>query len=224
MPLFAGHFSGIFRSIFAAVCFLTQVHLHAQGLSGLDKNCFLKAQTWRSSSSDGFFEIYSATVLPAAILVPAGLFGASKLGRKKDSLACAAAFKTIGAAGAGYLLSRAIKQVIQRPRPYSTPGSVNPVLPLPDQWSMPSGHTSVAFSTATALCLEYPHWQVITPALLWAGGAGVSRIMLGHHYPGDVLAGAALGAGSAWLTWKTGKYLNTVRSRHSGKRKIRSST
>jgi membrane-associated phospholipid phosphatase len=221
VPVFSSHFTGIFKSFFTGICLLAGLNLHAQGLSGLDRNVFLEAQTWRSGSSDGFFEIYSATVLPAALLVPAGTFAALKLGGIKDSAAVSAALKTTAAAGAGFVLSRALKHVIQRPRPYATLSGFNPVHPLPDQWSMPSGHTSVAFSTAVSLCLEFPRWEIITPSLLWAGGVGFSRVMLGHHYPGDVLAGAVLGAGSAWLTWKAGKFLNTVRSRHSGKRKLR---
>ena len=209
----------------AAFFLISAIHIiRAQGISQIDQNSFTEIQGWRSAASDGIFEVYSATVLPVSLLIPAGLYGVSKIGKNKDSLALPAALKTTAAAGAGFLLSRAMKQLIERPRPYTTLTGVNPVKPLPDQWSMPSGHTSVAFSTAVALSLEYPRWEVITPALLWAGGVGFSRVMLGHHYPGDVLAGAALGAGSAWLTRKAGKFLNTVRSRHPGKRKIRQST
>jgi len=82
-----------------------------------------------------------------------------------------------------------------------------PAQPIPDRWSMPSGHSSLAFSTATALCLEFPRWEVITPSLLWAGGVGFSRVMLGHHYPGDVLAGAFTGAACAWANHALNKKL-----------------
>ncbi len=70
--------------------------------------------------------------------------------------------------------------------------------------SMPSGHTSSAFNTATYLSLAYPKWYIIVPAFTWAGAVGYSRMYLGVHYPSDVLAGAALGAGTAYLTY----YLN----------------
>ena len=72
---------------------------------------------------------------------------------------------------------------------------------------MPSGHTSGAFATATALSLKYPEWYVIVPSYLWASSVGLSRMHLGLHYPTDVLAGAVLGAGSAYLTYKVNEWL-----------------
>ena len=73
--------------------------------------------------------------------------------------------------------------------------------------SFPSGHTSSVFTTATSLSLNYPKWYIIAPSYLWAGAVGYSRMQLGVHYPSDVLAGAILGAGSAWLTYKANKWI-----------------
>jgi membrane-associated phospholipid phosphatase len=72
--------------------------------------------------------------------------------------------------------------------------------------SFPSGHTSIAFATATALSLKYPKWYVIAPASIWACSVGYSRMNLGVHYPSDVFAGAVLGAGSAFLTYKINEW------------------
>jgi membrane-associated phospholipid phosphatase len=66
--------------------------------------------------------------------------------------------------------------------------------------SFPSGHSSLAFSTATSLALDYKKWYVVVPAYLWAGSVGYSRMYLGEHYPSDVLAGAILGIGSGYLS------------------------
>ena len=57
--------------------------------------------------------------------------------------------------------------------------------------SFPSGHTTSAFAAATALSLMVPplRW----PMFLCAIAIGLSRIVVGAHYPSDVLAGAALG-------------------------------
>ena len=68
--------------------------------------------------------------------------------------------------------------------------------------SFPSGHVSAAFCTATSLSLRFHKWYVIAPSFLWATSVGWARMYQGVHYPSDVLAGAIVGAGSAWLGYK----------------------
>jgi membrane-associated phospholipid phosphatase len=53
----------------------------------------------------------------------------------------------------------------------------------------------------------YPKWYIIVPSICWAGAVGYSRMHLGVHYPSDVVAGALVGAGSAWLTHYVNKKL-----------------
>jgi undecaprenyl-diphosphatase len=77
-------------------------------------------------------------------------------------------------------------------------------------YSFPSGHTSAAFTTATSLSLLFPKWYVVVPAYLWAGSVGYARMYQGVHYPSDVLAGALVGAGSAWLGWKVQKWMDHI--------------
>lgn len=72
------------------------------------------------------------------------------------------------------------------------------------QWywgsSFPSGHTlsTAAFSTAAALCVARIWPRAGTPAMtiavLWTGLVAVSRLVLGVHWPSDVLAAICLGA------------------------------
>ena len=74
--------------------------------------------------------------------------------------------------------------------------------------SFPSGHTATAFALATSLCVKYPKWYVIAPSALWACSVGVSRMNEGVHYPSDVLAGAAIGAGCAVVNIYVNRWLN----------------
>ena len=83
-----------------------------------------------------------------------------------------------------------------------------------DSSSFPSNHTAAAFSLATSLSLTYPKWYVIAPSAVWACGVGMSRINQGLHYPTDVVTGAAIGVGCAFLNVYVNRWLNKVLFQH----------
>lgn len=68
-----------------------------------------------------------------------------------------------------------------------------------DRFSLPSGHTAGAFVVATAVALYFPVFMPL--AFGWAIGIGFSRILLGVHFPLDVIAGAILGASSCLMAY-----------------------
>lgn len=89
------------------------------------------------------------------------------------------------------------KRSVRRPRP-----SLDPV-PLvrrlgrqPITTSFPSGHAASAAAFATGVALESPAWGAAVAPLAFSVAA--SRVYTGVHFPSDVLAGAALGAGAAF--------------------------
>lgn len=93
---------------------------------------------------------------------------------------------------ASTLLYKTIKHKTLRPRPFNVyPSIVCNSQPL-DQFSFPSGHTlhAVAFSVIAVAYFPALIWLVLPFTLL----VGLSRPILGLHYPSDVLAGALLGA------------------------------
>lgn len=66
-----------------------------------------------------------------------------------------------------------------------------------DNNSFPSGHTSVAFASATTLYKRYG-WEVGMPAYALATLTGSARVGANKHYWRDVIVGAAVGVGSGW--------------------------
>jgi undecaprenyl-diphosphatase len=84
-----------------------------------------------------------------------------------------------------------LKRKTSRPRPYQVHRDiVCSATPL-DAWSFPSGHTLHAVAFSMVAIAYYPAliWLLLPFALL----AALSRVILGLHYPSDVLAGALLG-------------------------------
>lgn len=79
-----------------------------------------------------------------------------------------------------------------RLRPYQTHSDITLFATPLDQFSFPSGHTlhAVAFSMVAVSYYPQLAWLLVPFTLLVAA----SRIILGLHYPSDVLVGAAIGA------------------------------
>ena len=69
-----------------------------------------------------------------------------------------------------------------------------------DRFSLPSGHTAGAFVVATAITLYFPLFMPL--AIGWAIAIGFSRILLGVHFPLDVIAGAILGICSCGIAYQ----------------------
>ena len=155
-----------------------------------------------NSNEDKFLKGYSTFMSESAIYVSFGVpaaLGAISLLKHDDQMLKNAAYILAGQA-VNTALTYSLKWTVDRPRPYETyPHLIEPYKIMTSS-SMPSGHTSLAFATATTLTLSYPKWYVIAPSYFWACSVGYSRMNLGVHYPSDVAAGALLGAGSAYIT------------------------
>ncbi len=102
------------------------------------------------------------------------------------------------------LITTSLKFAIDKDRPFVTYPEIQKLTSAGSP-SFPSGHTSEAFATATSLSLAFPKWYVVAPSFIWASAAGYSRMHLGVHYPSDVLVGALIGSGSAWLCHELNK-------------------
>ena len=160
-----------------------------------------------SSSSKGLrdYSVFISNTTAVISLSTPVVMGVTALISKNDDLLKDAIY--VGASiGVDVVLTYGLKQAFNRPRPYvSYPNDIVAYESL-SSLSFPSGHSSIAFATATSLSLSNPKWYIIAPSYVWAFSVGYSRMNLGVHYPTDVLAGAVLGAGSAYVTYKINQW------------------
>ncbi|MFI2758514.1 bifunctional phosphatase PAP2/diacylglycerol kinase family protein [Streptomyces echinatus] len=90
------------------------------------------------------------------------------------------------------------KRSVRRARPVLDPVPlVRQLKRQPITTSFPSGHAASAAAFATGVALESPAWGAVVAPVAFSVAA--SRVYTGVHFPSDVLAGAALGAGAAFL-------------------------
>lgn len=91
-----------------------------------------------------------------------------------------------------------LKALIKRDRPFVHLTDCSIAITPSDKFSMPSGHTAAAFLMAFLVSHYYFEFSVM--AYLWAAGIGISRVILGVHYPSDIIVGAILGMSCAYLS------------------------
>lgn len=96
----------------------------------------------------------------------------------------------VKAYGSSLVMQQALKHIVQKPRPDGS-----------DNFSFPSGHTTSAFSGAAFIQRRYG-WKYGVPSYLLASFVGYSRIQAKKHDGWDVLAGATIGIGTAYLFTK----------------------
>jgi undecaprenyl-diphosphatase len=98
---------------------------------------------------------------------------------------------------AGTMLYRWLKAKTWRPRPYNVNHVITCNARPHDQFGFPSGHTLRAVAFTTVAIADYPQLALLRTLFAFLVAFSLSRMLLGLHYPSDLLAGAAIGAAIA---------------------------
>lgn len=190
------------KKLISVCIILLCIHINAQNLDfsmlkAINKNEY---PTW-----DKTMKITSHSIYPVMVLTPTSLFLTGYVQNDKIKMRNSAKAGIAIALNLG--LTSAFKFSFHRDRPF---------VQYPDDivkradagpYSFPSGHTSSAFASATALTLATKKWYVAVPAYAYACGVGYSRMRLGVHFPSDVLGGMVIGIGSSLLVWQIDKWI-----------------
>jgi undecaprenyl-diphosphatase len=114
-----------------------------------------------------------------------------------------AAGSALGAAALGLVINRIVAAIHHRDRPYQTHPGAHVFGPHKTDASMPSDHATAAFAIAVAVLLIDTGVGLLFLAL--AVLIAIGRVLVGEHYPGDVLVSILIGVSVAFIVVRLGR-------------------
>ncbi len=167
----------------------------------LDIKLFRSINNLRNPFLDRIIYHTDIVCIPLCLSTPIIMFTTSKLNNNyydesSAALLTLSEFSTIAT-------TFIIKDLVKRERPFKKLKNVKHLKEdekFIDEYSFPSGHTSLSFCFSTSLALRYTDKPLlITGLFAYSTIVAFGRIYLGVHYPSDVLAGMIIGTGSAFV-------------------------
>ncbi|MGH3497671.1 MAG: phosphatase PAP2 family protein [Nocardioidaceae bacterium] len=170
---------------------MTWLH-HLNDRAFLDVNSFARHTGWLNTLGADYATY--GVVLFAAMLV-AGVVVSRRRGPATLAAAGWAALATLIAVAVNQPIGRAVAEA----RPYTAYPHALVLVARTSDFAFPSDHSVMAGAVAAGLFLVSRRlgWIATVLAVLLA----FARVYVGAHYPGDVIAGLALGAAISWLGW-----------------------
>lgn len=171
-----------------------------QAIHHLDQKVTLEMNSWSSEITDVIWKFFSdiPVWIPMYVIIVGCLFW--RLGWKKGLIMTLAAAATFGFCDQ---FSNLIKDLVERVRPLNDPYMLEHGLNILEgkssSFSFFSAHSANAFGLATSTLIGfrldkrlryrgYAAWMYT-----WATLVALSRVFVGKHYLGDIIAGAAIG-------------------------------
>jgi membrane-associated phospholipid phosphatase len=164
-------------------------------LAELDEFAIQTTQGIRWEPLTVLFVLASAWWVKWPLIAALGALGDARP-RCSSARTCALAASIAAGIAAGTVAL--VKEITDRARPPLAEASIQPLVPLPESTSFPSGHAATAFAAATAVALVYPRLRA--PVLLIAALVALSRVYLGVHFWSDVVVGSLGGVAIGWAT------------------------
>jgi undecaprenyl-diphosphatase len=157
---------------------------------GLDRRVYGWLNRDRGRAVDVFFETITELGSIWSSMGAAATVGLA--GRRRE------AFDAGGAAWAMWLAGQGLKKVYRRPRPYLALRDFRLLIAKPNGTSWPSSHPAVLTAFVLVATRDLGVAAGTRTALLaTAGAVGASRVVLGVHFPSDVVGGLLLGVAVA---------------------------
>lgn len=107
-----------------------------------------------------------------------------------------------------------IKPLVARTRPCNVVKNVNMLIPIPTDFSFPSGHTAISFAVISAL--YFCKNKIWILSLILGSLIAFSRLYLYVHYPSDILGGIILGGLVGKLAYNFVNYRIKLRDKKKG--------
>jgi len=164
-------------------------------ISNRDEAVMGRVERWRLPRAIRMWMIYSTRCGDGWLWYALVLFVLAEGGELRYQAATASVLAVIW----GVVLFSMLKRICRRPRPRFAFLRAEGAPAPPDLFSFPSGHTITAFAMAVSLFHYYP---AMAPVLLFAAASvAASRVLLGMHYPSDVVVGAMIGTGLGYAAF-----------------------
>ncbi|WP_033821116.1 phosphatase PAP2 family protein [Kitasatospora sp. MBT63] len=189
---------------------------------GLDGGLYLRVDHWAERLPTPVQHAVTAFSAYGLVLLAALMLWAWWRARGADSATMARALAVPLVVTAVFAADTLLKSVLAEPRPCQVldAGRTLEACPAAGDWSLPSNHTVIVFAGAAALW--HVERRIGLLALLLAVPMGLSRVLVGVHYPHDVLLAAVLGTAAGFaLTAAAGRAGPVVeRARAGGLRRL----